>query len=249
MSTLAGTGQAGSIIIDEDQKGFTFIRTGAALAAGDYRATLVSGAAGLHDLYGRALDGDANGAAGGNAVQTFTVAPPSAVLSIGDAMRGPGQGLDVPATGVGMPIRLTGSGIAGATSVSFEFGYDPVLLDVTNVVAPPGSANTVTWSTLADGRIQVSVTFASPMAAAGGEVARLIATVPATAPYRSTEILDIGNVQVQGTTGPIAAQDNDGLHLAGYFGDATGEGVYSLEDVARVTRVASGQDSGFAASR
>ncbi len=45
LATLAGSNQAGSIVVDDDQKGFTFIRTGATLAAGDYRATLVSGAA------------------------------------------------------------------------------------------------------------------------------------------------------------------------------------------------------------
>ena len=69
LTTLGGTNQAGSIVLDEDQKGFTFIRTGEALAAGSYRATLTSSALGIHDLYGRALDGDADGNAGGNAVE------------------------------------------------------------------------------------------------------------------------------------------------------------------------------------
>ncbi len=247
LTTLGGTNQAGSIVLDEDQKGFTFIRTGAALAAGSYRATLTSSALGIHDLYGRALDGDADGNAGGNAVRTFTVAAPQAVLSIGDVARGPGQTLSVPANGTGLPIRLTGAGIAGATAVTFELAYDASLLDVRNVAAPPGSANRVTWLTLPDGRLQVSVTFATPMSAAGAEVARLIANVRPNAPYRATEILDISNVQVQVRTRTFAGQDNDGLHLVAYVGDATGDGRYTNQDIQQILQLGGSAQSGFAA--
>ncbi len=69
----------------------------------------------------------------------------------------------------------------------------------------------------------------------------------AAAPYRATEILDLSDVQVQKAGGPIAAQDNDGLHVVGYVGDTTGDGIYTTEDVTRGMRVANFQDSGLSA--
>jgi hypothetical protein len=247
LSTLGGANQAGSLLLDADQKGFAFVRTGATLAAGDYRATLVSGAGALRDLQGRPMDGDGNGASGGNAVFTFGVAAPGPVLSIADAMRGPGQALNVPAASTGMPIRLSGAGVVAGDEVAFELAWDESLLTVSNVVAPAGSGHTVTWSLLEPGRIAVRVVLAAPVEASGGEVARLIATVPATAPYGATHRLDLSAVQVIAGGGTQAAQDDDGVHLVGYLGDTTGDGRYGNDDWTRLQRIPVNADTGFAA--
>jgi len=57
-------------------------------------------------------------------------------------------------------------------------------------------------------------------------------------------VLDIGNVQVNGT---ITGLDDDGIHVAAYFGDTSGSGDYTTLDVQRIQRVIARYDSGFAA--
>ena len=85
--------------------------------------------------------------------------------------------------------------------------------------------------------------FDAPTSGAGLELTRLLATVPATATYGAKELLDIGNVVVDG--GAIAAIDDDGVHVVGFVGDATFSATYTLLDVLRTQRVIIGLDTGF----
>jgi hypothetical protein len=218
--------------------GFTFIRTGGTLGAVAHEVTLSGAANGLRDVHGRPLDGDANGAAGGNYVTSFVAAPGANVLTIPDFMRGPGQPVDVPANGAGIPLVLTWSG-APVTSLSFVLTYDPALLEITSIQPAGGGAPIVPTT---PGTIEVTIGAGLP--AAGGEVARIFANVPATAPYGAKHVLDLANVLVNGMT---VAGGNDGLHLVGYFGDGSGDATYSSLDITRLQRVVLKQDSGFAA--
>ena len=101
----------GSLIAEASTGKITFIRTGGPLPADTYTVTLRSSANGFHDPAGELIDGNRDGVAGGDYVTSFTVTPSPLVLSVPDFARGPGQAVNVPATGVGIPIRLSdGSG-------------------------------------------------------------------------------------------------------------------------------------------
>ncbi len=75
------------------------MKTGSSLAAETYTLTLRSAADGFKDVDGVQLDGNQDGAAGCNYVQTFNVTASGALLSIPDIARGPGQPVDQPASG------------------------------------------------------------------------------------------------------------------------------------------------------
>jgi VCBS repeat-containing protein len=63
---------AGSMVLDADGMGYTFVKTGTPLAAGSYSLTLESRGGAFGDTHGRLLDGDADGTAGGDYLRSFT---------------------------------------------------------------------------------------------------------------------------------------------------------------------------------
>ena len=118
---------------------------------------------------------------------------------------------------------------------------EPALLTVTAVVPgaslPAGSLVQANLST--PGEVRIAVAPVTPLGAGAAELVRLVAQVPATAPYRATHILDITTITVNEGAIPVLA--DDALHVAAYFGDATGNGTYSALDGQRVLRVGMGQ--------
>ena len=73
----------GSLVMDANLAGFTFIKTGGVLAAGNYSVTLNSGANAFND--GDPLDGNNDGTPGDAYTATFTVgAASSATVGITD---------------------------------------------------------------------------------------------------------------------------------------------------------------------
>ena len=138
---------AGSIVVKG--KELTFIKTGGPLEADTYTVTLRSAADGIiGKALGELLDGDGDGVAGGNFVQTFSVAASQPlVVSLPDFACGPGQALSGPAEGSGvaltegLPVRLNDA--AGVTSVLLTIDYDPALLTISGAElgagAPDGS--------------------------------------------------------------------------------------------------------------
>ena len=235
----------GSIVADPDGAGFRFVAASGALAAGTYRIVLRSG---IQDARGGSLDGNDDGTPGDDLVTTITEPAALDELTIPAFMRGPGQAVNVPATGAGLPVTFSSDGTA--TSVVFTVGFDPSLLSLTSATAaaglPTGATVGFAATTLADGRMQATITVASPTAIAAGQVALvdLIATVPATAPYGATEVLSLAVSSVNGIAQALPA--SSGLQVVGYLGDANGDGVYSSDDSARILRVVAGADTGFA---
>jgi len=61
---------AGSLVLDDDLRGFTFVKTGGVLAPDTYTLTLRSAANGFVDTVGRLLDGNDDGVAGGDYVKS-----------------------------------------------------------------------------------------------------------------------------------------------------------------------------------
>ena len=127
---------AGSIVLDTDLQGFSFIRTGAVLQYDSYAVTLASGPEGFKDASG-ALDGNADGVAGDAYVTGFDVeGTGTGSFGLPDFMRGPGQTVNLPATGQGIPVSFESDG--GIKTLVFHVDYDPALLSLTAAEAGSG---------------------------------------------------------------------------------------------------------------
>jgi hypothetical protein len=127
----------GSLVVNGGGTGITFVRTGGVLAADTYNVTLRSAANGFRDTAGALLDGNADGIPGDDFVSSFTVTPSSAVVvSVPDFSRCPGQLVNVPATGTGLPLQLSNG--AGVTAVTLSLLYNPNLLALTGVSVGSG---------------------------------------------------------------------------------------------------------------
>lgn len=248
----------GSIVLDEDGQGFTFIRTGGILASDSYTLTLASGAAGFHDAIS-GLDGNGDGRGGDDYVARFDFRPAkgTAVISLPDFMRGPGQPVNVPALGLQLPVNYTTS-TAGLHQIVFTVDYDPRMLSITG--ANRGSllllGTTVSFQSVSIGqnlqqaRITVTLPLNLTLPAGSFQLASLVASVPAGAPYGASEVL---RVKVASINGNVPANgsvlSDDALHVVGYFGDANGDAAYTSQDVQQILRVVSKADPGFAAWR
>jgi hypothetical protein len=184
--------------------------------------------------------------AGGHHVRSFTHAAfAGATLSIPDFARGAGQDVNLPASGSGLPVRIANG--AGATAVSFTLGYNAALLDITGAsTALPGASVSADFSV--SGQVRISVTGLSGLTSATTELVRLVARVPdATIAdrYGAKQVLDLRDVQVNG--GAVPARDDDGIHVAAYLGDTSGNAVYTSYDAEHVQRVLGRIDTGFGA--
>jgi len=80
-------------------------------------------------------------------------------------------------------------------------------------------------------------------------VGRILAVVPETAPYASKHVLDLTHVLVYNNDPdvprPRPVQDDDGVHVAAFFGDTNGSRSYTGSDVTLLQRVIVGNASGF----
>jgi hypothetical protein len=240
----SGGSVQGSLVLDSSATRLTFLATGGLLPPDTYTVTLRGAAGGFRDTIGNALDGNSDGAPGDPFTATFTIAAsPAPTVSVPDFTRGPGQPVQVPAGGAGLPLRLSSS--AGVTSVSLTLRYDATLLTLSGAAPGPGLPTNATVSLDASTPGLALLSFSSPTPLPSGIVdfVRLTASVPAAAPYGSRQVLDLQSVLVDG----LAAGDDDGLHLAAYLGDATGNAGHSGLDATLVSRVAVGLGSGFAA--
>ncbi|MDP2433475.1 MAG: CARDB domain-containing protein [Pseudomonadota bacterium] len=237
----------GSLILDHDLMGATFIKTKGVLDAGLYTLTLASRADAWVDSAGRLLDGNGDGIAGDNHVSSFTVAASSsAILGIGEVLVGPGQAL----TGyapynqypvAGLPITL--SNAAGITSLSFDLAYDPDLLDITSVGFASGVAGSYSLAT--PGIVHVELT--TPALGSGAvDIVRLYGAVPVNdttrGNYGAKQVLDLHNV-----SSSRALRADDGLMLNAYPGDASGNAAYDTLDTTRMLRIITVADTGFSA--
>jgi len=242
----ASTGTVrGTIVFDDDGMGLRFVRTGQPLAADSYTVTVRSGGDAFRDAVG-SLDGNGDGTAGDNFVGGFVVAASSAPrLSIPDFARGPGQPVNLPATGLGIPVTLTNG--VGLDSLAFDLHFDPVILNVTaalpGVGLPVGAL--LASSSPSAGVLRVELTGLSGLGAGALALVNLQADVRIDAAYGAKQILDLRNFTYNGGSGTGVA--DDGVHVNAYVGDATANRGYSSLDVQRLQRVVVGLDTGFAA--
>jgi hypothetical protein len=236
----------GSIVVDPSLRKVSFLKTGELLAADTYSVTLRSAGNGFIDTTESQLDGDANGTAGGDFKTSFVVdGAENVVVSVPDFARGFGQQVNVPASQTGIPLTLSNG--TGVLSVDLEIFYDPSLLTITAANVPVGLPGSVALNNLTPGIARLSYNTSTALTNGAVTFVNLTARVLDTAPYGSKHILDISNLKIN--EGAIAGRDDDGIHLAAFLGDATGNQSYSGLDAAMISRVVVGLDKGFGAYR
>ncbi|HYV37005.1 MAG TPA: hypothetical protein VE988_14965, partial [Gemmataceae bacterium] len=247
----------GSLLIDSTNSSFTFIKTGigvtgvfpGVLASGSYTVTFRSAANGFKGLDGGLLDGNGDGTSGDNYVTTFT--PPASagpVLSVPDFARGPNgaANIKVPQSGgTGIPITL--SNPVAVTDVIFQLHYNPALLVITGTLS--NTSGTFSLVGTASGGV-ANLSFHSNTAlSANLTLGQIVAHVPdsAAANYKAKELLHLSDILINGATASVV--NDDGVHVAAYVGDVSGDGALSPLDASLIARVAGLFDSGFAAYR
>jgi hypothetical protein len=237
----------GSLVVDPNLQRVTFVATAGRLPPDNYTLTLRGASDSFQDVPGQVLDGDANGSAGGNYVQTFVVNAPAAnavTVSTENFARGPEQAVHLPATSSsGIPISFSDGG--GITSATFELRYNPALLTITaaSVAAGLPVGATVNLNTSTPGVASLQFNSPTPLTAGTTRFVNLQANVPSDALYRSKHVLDITNISLN--AGAIPALDDDALHVVAFFADVTGNGTYSAQDASLIARQAVGIDTGF----
>jgi PKD repeat protein len=236
----------GSLIMDDDLLGATFIKATGVLDAGNYSLTLYSRADGWRANADRLLDGNSDGSAGDNYSRAFSLgANGSAILGTARVLAGPGQSLVgyAPGNNVlpldGLPITLNNA--AGVTSASFQLSYDTSLFNLTSVSFVNGVSGSYS---IAGGLVSISLT--TPALATNNtyELARFNGSVPlgAISQYGAKQVLDLHDAVLSGGR---AVRIDDGLHVNAYPGDTSGNGDYDTADITRMQRISSMLDTGY----
>ena len=201
------------------------------------------------------LDGDDDDVAGGDYSGTFVVSAPTLpVLGVADFARGNAQAVDIPAMASGLPIHLSDG--TGIESIAFTLRLrhdaaspdtDPMRVSAIEL-APglPGGA-TLAYDLTDPSVISVSATLPAGSTFGAGARSLVIvrASVGADAIYGDKQVIDIGDIVVNGTPG--GAIDDDGMQVVALFGDTSGDRDYGTVDVQRLQRVIVRHDTGFAA--
>ena len=234
---------SGSLVFDQTRRQMTFVKTGGPLLPDTYAVTLKSGVNGFRADDGSMLDGNQTSGAGDPYIAAFAISPQGLpTLSLPDFARGPGQTVNVPASGAGIPLRISDG--LGVNSVDLVFTYDPDLLTISGITPSatlPSSASVQPNLTL-PGTVRLHIALPTALNAGLQDLLFIQATVPSTAPYRAKHVLHFTDARVN----ELQTVGDDSIHVVAYPGDATGTGTYSALDGQRILRVAAGLDSGFA---
>ncbi len=204
-----------ALVVNPTADGFRLVVNNGLLPAGDYTLTVQSGADGVVAADGRLLDGNGDGQEGDDFVASFTVDPlpaGTAVVGVPGFFEDAGQAVSLVGNAAGgIPLLISSPG--SVMSLDMEFFYDPTLLEVTGVETaaelPEGAITMI--NVLSPGHAIIGFFSAQPLAAGSYEVARLLATVPATAEPGRTHLLDVSSVSLN--EGLIPAVDDDGVHV------------------------------------
>lgn len=236
----------GSLVIGANSRQATFVATSGRLPPDLYTIAVRSAADAFVDINGVLLDGDADGTPGGDYVTMFTVSsPPSnaVTVSLPNFARGPQQPVDVPATSSGLPVSFSDGG--GINTASFRLRFDPALLTITAATVAAGLpvGATVSLDTSVPGIASIHFQSPTPLPAGTTRFVELHASIPADAPYRAKQVLDLDYIILNG--GEIPALDDDAVHVVAYFGDVTANGTYSAFDASIIAQLAIGAITGL----
>ena len=147
------------------------------------------------------------------------------------------------------PSRLSSG--RGVVSGSFTLQYNPSLLAISGVATKiPGATFTVILTPINPTLATAVLSFSSPSpistTATPITLGSLLATVPlsATASYAPRRLLHFSSATLNGTGGPMAITNQDGVEVAAYFGDVdeTG-GPLTRNDASAISTTAAGVPS------
>jgi hypothetical protein len=238
--TGAATGAVkGSVVIDDDGKGFAFIRTGATLAADRYAVTIRGATDGVTSDRRGALDGDASGVAGGDYRTAFELAAaPPVRLQLPDFARGPGQAANVPASSGGIPVSIVSDGTVRSISLRLKVDVDTLSVALIQKGAdlPPDASLTVTPVAGEQGWFDIAISRATPLPVGTLKLLTLVGSVPGTAVLGDTGALVLDSVRINGVDAPLAA--DAAVQIVGYAGDIDFDGAYTANDATLVNRIA-----------
>jgi hypothetical protein len=238
----------------------TFVSTAGLLPNGNYTVTLVATTTmqidGFEDLDGGGLDGTGGGTPGVNYVNsTLSVSNPTGLVTIGAVplARGATQSdLNVPNNqtgGTGIPINITNGNTVD--EVTFTLNYNPALLTIplnsSAFVAASGVNGTVTVTSTTPGVLTVTIDNTAAGTAITSSSGSVVlgeiqgASVPSTAPYGDKEVLHFSNLSgtlVAGGSATVAGVD--AVHVAAYYGDASGDEQITSADAFDIENAALG---------
>ncbi|MCA9247337.1 MAG: tail fiber protein [Planctomycetales bacterium] len=236
----------GTLVFNPAFNTISFVKSGGPWTPDTYTVRVAGDANGLVSASGVPIDGDEDGAAGGDFVDTFVINPADArILSIPDFARSPGQAVDLPrpADDSGIPVRIDNG--EGVDAVEFILFFDPGLLSIDRVDF--GASLNDRWTiTEADVSEPGSVLIAANGPALGPgerELFRLHATIPEDAPDGVAGLLFFEELFLNG--GGTGAVGDDAVQVISPLGDASGDGTYSALDASLIARTAVGLDTGF----
>ncbi len=134
-------------------------------------------------------------------------------------------------------------------AIDVDVVFNHTLLDVSSafVNVLPAGWNTVV-NRIADGRVRLTMSGTTPLAAGSREIARVLASVPANVPYGAVNLLRLENLAVYTQTGgptPVPSIADMGLHKAIFIGDANSDGQYTAQDAGWIAGVRVGVTTGF----
>ncbi|WP_346658742.1 Ig-like domain-containing protein [Bradyrhizobium sp. 143] len=237
----------GSIVLDHDDKGFSFIKSGGLLRPDAYNVRLVAGAHAFHDTLG-ALDGDADGQAGGDYRGKFAIHDYVNVIRLPDIVTPPGSALRDAAGHDGLAVTL--SNLGGVRQIIFDVDYDPLLVSFDGVRSGAGlpSGATVKFEFVdgAAGRRILRVAIESLTALERGDVELVRLLGHGREIYAGTEIMRISVESINRETAQIVG--DDAIHVVANINDTDGDAVaMTARDQALISRFRSNLQSGFEA--
>jgi methionine-rich copper-binding protein CopC len=251
----------GSLVLSDDQRQITLIRTGGLLPADTYTVTLRGADNGFVDQAGIVLDGNGDGMGGDDYTTTFTsdaVPANAVVVSLPDFTRGYGQPVNLPANvpTAGLPLSLSDG--STVSRVTLTLAYDRTLLNLLSFtldsgVAARGATAAFTVPSSGPAVLEITAPAGVSLGAAAGRltVGAFIAQVPDAAAYGAKHVLDLADLHVYDLSAPqrveLPAVDDDAIHVAALFGDTNGDGRYNSPDVTLVRRIIGQMQTGLPA--
>jgi hypothetical protein len=169
-------------------------------------------------------------------------------------------GVSISVATVNLPNTFPGSGIPIAlsngqnvTSGMFTLEYNSNVLQIASVVPSPaissipGATFSLVSNIVSEGTGTAVLSLSSPSSISSTSTSAIIlgsllATVPisATGSYGAKQLLHFSSEKLNGTSGPIAITNEDGVEVTAYLGDAGNTGApFNLHDAIAVSQIAS----------
>jgi Ca2+-binding RTX toxin-like protein/Tol biopolymer transport system component len=239
---------SGSVVWNEASQALVFVKSGGPLEPDDYTLTLFSREGGFRLTDGTLLDGNVDGNEGGDFVYHFRVEDNSArVVSLPDFARGSGQVVNLKFDNADPGIPISISDGRDVIEVEMDIVYDAERLEFwSTYVSDLPEDWTTTVAIVESGRFRLHLSGQTPLGSGPQTLTRLLAGVPSTAPYGSTNLLTIENLLVKTQDGNEVPSLGDlAIHQVMFIGDGNADGLYTAQDAAWIAGLVEAYHTGF----